>query len=282
MKFGVTVFLTDQGIDPVTAARAAQERGFDSLFVPEHTHIPTSRATPAPMGEPLPDQYYRALDPFVALTAAAMAAPALRVGTGICLVAQRDPIVLAKEVATLDWLSGGRFTLGIGFGWNVDELADHGVAFGERRAVVRERVLAMKALWTQQKAAFEGEHVHLSESFQFPKPVQQPHPPVYIGGAGGPKMFAAVADYADGWMPIGGRGVTAAVPQLRQAFEAAGRDPATARVVPFGSIPDPGKLEHFVALGIDEVIIGLNYALADEVLAEMDTYAAIVAPFARP
>ncbi len=279
MRFGVTVFLTDRGIDPVTAARAASERGFDSLFVPEHTHIPTSRATPAPMGEPLPDQYYRCLDPFVALTAAAMAAPSLRVGTGICLVAQRDPIVTAKEVATLDWITGGRFTFGIGFGWNVEELADHGVAFTERREVVRQRVLAMKELWTADAARFEGSAVQLSESFQYPKPVQSPHPPVYIGGAGGPKMFAAVAEYADGWMPIGGRGVTKSVVLLREAFERAGRDPATARVVPFGSIPDPGKLEHFASLGIDEVVVGLTYGGADQVLSEMDKYAAIVEPF---
>lgn len=279
MRFGVTVFLTDQGIDPVTAARAASERGFESLFVPEHTHIPTSRATPAPMGEPLPEQYYRCLDPFVALTAAAMAAPSLRVGTGICLVAQHDPIALAKQVATIDVLTGGRFTFGIGFGWNREELADHGVEYAERRAVVRERLLAMKALWTQERAAFSGSYVTVSESTMYPKPVQLPHPPVYIGGAGGPKMFAAVADYADGWMPIGGRGVTKAVPLLREAYERAGRDPATARVIPFGSIPDPGKLEHFASLGIDEVIVGLTYGGAEQVLAEMDKYAAIVEPF---
>jgi probable F420-dependent oxidoreductase len=279
MKFGVTVFLTDRGIDPVSAAVGAQDRGFTSLFVPEHTHIPTSRQTPAPMGEPLPDQYYRCLDPFVALTAAASAAPQLRVGTGICLVAQRDPIVLAKEVATIDWITGGRFTFGIGFGWNVDELAHHGVAFGDRREVVRQRVLAMKELWTKERASFSGSFVEVAESFQYPKPVQQPHPPVFIGGAGGPKMFAAVADYADGWMPIGGRGITKSLPLLREAFERAGRDPATARVVPFGTIPDPGKLEHFASLGIDEVVVGLTYAGTDQVLAEMDKHAAVIEPF---
>jgi probable F420-dependent oxidoreductase len=280
MRFGVTCFLTDRSIDPVSAARAAEERGFDSLFVPEHTHIPAGRKTPAPMGEPLPDQYYRILDPFVALTAAACSTTKLRVGTGISLVAQRDPIVTAKEVATLDHLSGGRFVFGIGFGWNEDELSNHGVDFADRRSVVRERILAMKALWTEEQASFKGETVTFENVYSYPKPAQQPHPPVFIGGGGGPKMFAAVAEYADGWMPIGGRGVKANIEALHAACEAIGRDPATVRIVPFGSIPDAGKIEYFASLGIDEIVLGLNYGRTENpVLAEMDSYAEIVAPY---
>ncbi|HEX9713781.1 MAG TPA: LLM class F420-dependent oxidoreductase [Actinomycetota bacterium] len=279
MRFGVTVFLTDQGIDPVTAARAAEERGFSSLFMPEHTHVPASRATPAPMGEPLPEQYYRCLDPFVALMAAAAATERLRVGTGICLVAQHDPIDLAKQVASIDVLSGGRFDFGIGFGWNVEEMAHHGVDYARRREVVREKMLAMKALWSSETAGFDGEFVRFAPSFSWPKPSQRPNPPVFIGGAGGPKLFAAIAEYADGWMPIGGRGVKAKLPLLQDAFASAGRDPADIRVVPFGSIPDPGKLEYFASLGIDELIIGLTYGSADVVLPEMDKIAEMVAPF---
>lgn len=279
MRFGVTVFLTDRSIDPATAARAAEERGFDSLFIPEHTHIPSSRATPAPMGEPLPDQYFRVLDPFVALTAAACATTTLRIGTGICLVAQRDPIATAKAVATLDHLSGGRFIFGVGFGWNKEEMADHGVDFGARREVVREKVHAMQRLWTDDEASYNGEYVQFAQSFSYPKPAQRPHPPIYIGGGGGPRLLAEVANYAEGWMPIGGRGVTRALPHLREAYTRAGRDPASARVIPFGTVPDPGKLDHFASLGIDEVVIGLTYGDTDTVLREMDDYAAIVAPF---
>src|SRR5688572_4875036 len=194
------MFPTDRAMNIVELARAVEERGFSSLYAPEHTHIPTSRATPAPTGDAeLPEQYRRTLDPFVALTAAATATTRLRVGTGICLVAQRDPIVTAKEVASLDFLSGGRFSFGIGFGWNREEMADHGVTYADRRAIVRERVLAMRSLWEDDEAAFAGEHVRLAPSWAWPKPVQRPHPPILIGGAAGPKLFEHIVEYADGW-----------------------------------------------------------------------------------
>src|SRR3954453_20496133 len=184
MHFGVTMFMTDQTMGPVDLARAAEARGLHSLYIPEHTHIPTSRRTPPPTGdEQLREEYRRTLDPFVALSAAAACTDRLVVGTGICLVAQRDPIVTAKEVATLDHLSGGRFVLGIGFGWNADELEDHGVTMKESRAVARERVLAMKALWRDDVASFDGEHVHIPPSWSWPKPVQKGGPRVLIGGA---------------------------------------------------------------------------------------------------
>lgn len=282
MRFGVTSFLTDRSIGPVELARELDARGYDSVFVPEHTHIPTGRRTPAPMGEPLPEYYRQLLDPFVGLTAVAMTSPTLRVGTGICLVAQRDPFVLAKEVATIDMLSNGRFVFGIGFGWNEDELEDHGVAYEERREVVREKVLAMRALWTQDEASFEGRFVRFASSWSWPKPAQQPSPPVLLGGTGGPKLFEAIAEYGDGWIPIGGRGVGRLLPELQRAYEERDRDPATIRVIPMGTIPEPGKLEHFRSLGIDEVILGVESGTRDQVLPVLDRFAELVAPFRDP
>ena len=277
MQFGVTMFGTDQAMRPDELARAAEERGFVSLYVPEHTHIPVSRRTPPPTGDgALPEYYARSLDPFVALTMAAAATDRLRVGTGICLVAQRDPIVTAKAVASLDRLSGGRFVLGVGFGWNEDELEDHGVDMRRRRDVAREHVLAMQRLWADDEATFDGEFVQLPPSWSWPKPVQQPWPPVLIGGVAGPKLFAHVAEYADGWIPIGGAGVRAALPQLHRAMDSAGRDPATARVVPFGSFPDPGKLDYYASLGIDEVVLRVPVGGPDVALPVLDDYAKLV------
>lgn len=276
MKFGITMFPTDLSIGPIGLARACEERGFVSLYVPEHTHIPASRRTPAPAGEPLGEEYYRSLDPFVALTAAAAVTERLRVGTGIALVAQRDPIVTAKSVASLDLVSNGRFVFGIGFGWNVEELADHGVAFADRRAVVKERVEAMKALWTEEQAAYSGQHVDFPATFSWPKPVQRPHPPILLEGGGGPKLFEAIADYADGWMPIGGAGVRQALPQLHAAMEAAGRDPAELTIIPFGVMADAGKIDYYAEIGFDEVVFRVPPAPADVVLPIMDRLASFV------
>ena len=279
MRFGVTMFVTDRSIGIVELAQAVEERGLDSLWVPEHTHIPTSRRTPYP-GSPdgvLPDEYRRCLDPFVALTAAAMAAPTLRVGTGILLVPQHDPIVAAKAVATIDVVTGGRFSLGIGFGWNEDEMNNHRVDYKTRREMGREKLLAMRALWTQEEASFDGTYVHLPPSWSWPKPVQPGGPPVLIGGAAGPKLFHHIAEYADGWIPIGGRGITEALPKLRAAFEEAGRDPGSVQVTPFGSIPDQGKLDYFESLGVNECVFQLPSAGADQVLPLLDKQAAIVA-----
>jgi len=271
------MFATDQSIGPVELARALEARGFYSLYIPEHTHIPTSRKTPPPTGEPeLPEEYKRTLDPFVALAAAAAVTSRIKLGTGVCLVAQRDPIVLAKEVATLDLVSNGRFVFGIGFGWNRDEMETHGVDFRTRRERVRESVLAVQRLWANEMAAFHGEFVDFEESWSWPKPVQQPRPLTLIGGAAGPKLFAHIAEYADGWIPIGGAGVRAALPDLRRAMEQAGRDPAQLRVVTFGSIPDPGKLEYYAGIGVTEVVFRLPPAPADVVLPLLDEYAKLL------
>jgi probable F420-dependent oxidoreductase len=276
MRFGVTIFATDKSIEPVDLAVALQERGFDTMWVPEHTHIPTGRRTPYPNGGELPDEYRRCHDPFVALAAAAVAAPGLRVGTAILLVAQRDPIVTTKAVASLDHVSGGRFTLGIGFGWNEDEMEDHGVDYRRRREMGREHVLAMRRLWEDEEAAFDGEFVHLPPSWSWPKPVQQPLP-VLIGGAAGPKLFDHIAEYANGWIPIGGRGLSETLPELREKFEEAGRDPSTIEVVPVAVVPDPGKLDHYQEVGVTECVFGLPSAPKDDVLPLLDKYAALLA-----
>jgi probable F420-dependent oxidoreductase len=277
MRYGVTMFVTDVSIGVVELAKAVDERGLESLWVPEHTHIPVSRRTQWPAGEgPLPDYYKRCLDPFVALTAAAMAVPTLRVGTGILLVAQHDPIVTAKAVASVDLLTGGRFSLGIGFGWNEDEMADHGVDHRTRRGHGRDHVLAMRRLWEDEVAEHHGDHVELPPTWSWPKPVQRPLP-VLVGGAAGPKLFDHIAEYGQGWIPIGGKGITDAVPQLRERVAAAGRDPDALEIVPFGSTPDHGKLDHFERVGVTECIFNLPSAPADDVLPLLDRYASIVA-----
>lgn len=277
MKLGLTMFATDLAIDIVDLARAAEERGFSSLYVPEHTHIPASRATPAPTGDAeLPEEYRRTLDPFVALATAAAVTSKIDLGTGICLVAQRDPIVLAKEVATLDRCSRGRFVFGIGFGWNREEMAHHGVVFRERRAVVREKMLAMRRLWTEDAASFDGDHVKFDASWAWPKPAREPYPPVLIGAAAGPTSFAHVAEYGDGWIPIGGAGIAKALPDLRAAMEKAGRDPAEVRVMPFGTVPSRDKLDYYASLGIEEVVVRLPSATADVVLPLLDRYASFL------
>lgn len=281
MRYGVTMFATDVSIDVVELARAVEERGLDSLWLPEHTHIPTSRRTPHPSGSELPEKYKRSLDPLVALAAVASATTTLRLGTGILLPAQRDPIVTAKAVASLDHVSGGRVALGVGYGWNEDEMADHGVAYRARRAVAREHVLAMQALWHDDEASFSGEHVQFPPSWSWPKPAQhdregRPAVPVLLGGGAGPKLFAHAVEYADGWMPIGGAGLSTALPTLRAALEDAGRDPRHFEVVPFASIPDRGKLDHYRSLDVTEVVFDLPSAPRDEVLPLLDRFAAIV------
>ncbi|MEX2255509.1 MAG: LLM class F420-dependent oxidoreductase [Acidimicrobiia bacterium] len=278
MKYGITMFATDISMSVPDLARAAEERELHSLYIPEHTHIPTSRRTPPPTGDAeLPEEYRRTVDPFVALAGAATLTERIRLGTGICVVAQREPIVTAKAVATLDQLSGGRFEFGIGFGWNHDEMENHGVDVPSRRDLVREHMLTMRALWSDDVASFHGAHVQLEPSWSWPKPAQAGGPPVLIGGAPGPKLFAAIAEYGDGWIPIGGAGIRAALPELRRAYEAIGRDPAPLRIVPFGTIPDAGKLEYYESLGIDEVVLRVPTGDAGTVIPVLDRYAGLAA-----
>jgi alkanesulfonate monooxygenase SsuD/methylene tetrahydromethanopterin reductase-like flavin-dependent oxidoreductase (luciferase family) len=245
LRFGVTMFMTDETIGPVELAREVEARGLHSLYVPEHTHIPTSRRTPPPTGDAeLAEEYKRTLDPFVALSMAAAVTE--------------------------------RLVFGVGFGWNADEIEHHGVEMRRRRDIAREHVLAMQALWRDDVASFEGEFVHLSPSWSWPKPAQPGGPPVLIGGAPGPKLFAHVAEYADGWIPIGGAGVRAALDDLARACEARGRDPKTLRIVPFGTVPDAGKLEYYASIGIDEVVMRLAGGPRDRVLPRLDRLAELV------
>lgn len=275
MRYGVTIFATDQSMPVPELAREAEERGFDSVWIPEHTHIPTSRRTPPPTGdEVLAEEYKRSVDPLVALAAAAAVTERIHLGTGVMLPAQREPLVTAKAIATLQNLSGGRFEMGIGFGWNEDEMEDHGVAYGSRRAHAREHVLAMQALWRDEVASFDGEHVSFPPTWSWPKP-ERPVP-VLVGGGAGPKMFAHLAEYADGWIPIGGAGLAEAVPRLHTAVEDAGRDPSSMRIVPFGSHPSADKLEHFASIGVTECVFRLPSAPRDEVLPVLDAQAELL------
>ncbi|WP_326660917.1 LLM class F420-dependent oxidoreductase [Streptomyces sp. NBC_00385] len=278
MRIATTIFLTDETITPVRLAHQLEQRGFAGLYLPEHTHIPVSRETLYPAGGDLPPEYGRTLDPFVALAQAAAVTERLELGTGITLVTQHDPIDLAKQIATLDHVSGGRFTLGLGFGWNVEEAADHGVNWSTRRELGRDRMALMRALWSAEPTAYEGEFGSVRASHAYPKPVQQPRGPVVgprtlIGGAAGPKLFAHIAEYADGWLPIGGRGLTESVPALRTAWEAAGRDPKDLQVIPYAVLPSPGKLAHYADLGIEEVVLQLPPAAEPEVLRTLDAFA---------
>lgn len=276
MRFGVTIFATDQSMPVAELARAAEERGFDSVWIPEHTHIPTSRRTPPPTGDvELAEEYKRSVDPIVALAAAASVTSTIRLGTGVLLPAQREPLVTAKAIATLQNLSGGRFELGIGFGWNEDEMEDHGVDYRTRRAHTREHMLAMQALWRDEVAEFHGDHVDFPPTWSWPKPAQ--HVPVLVGGGAGPKLFSHIAEYADGWIPIGGAGLAESIPALRAAVEEAGRDPGDLRIVPFGSHPSPDKLEHFERIGVTECVFRLPSAPADQVLPILDEQAALIA-----
>ncbi|MFD9563142.1 LLM class F420-dependent oxidoreductase [Streptomyces sp. NPDC059994] len=276
MRIATTIFLTDETITPVRLARELEERGFAGLYLPEHTHIPVERLSPYPPGGELPRQYGRTLDPFVALGQAAAVTESLGLGTGITLVAQHDPVDLAKQAATLDHLSGGRFTLGVGYGWNREEAADHGVEWSTRRELVRDRMALMRALWAEKPTAYEGAFGSVRASEAHPKPVRNGAPRVLVGGAAGPKLFAAVAEYADGWLPIGGGGLTDSLPLLRRAWEEAGRAPDELRIVPYAVLPSPGKIAHYTDLGIEEIVLQLPSGDETAVLKVLDEFAPYV------
>lgn len=281
MKFGVVMFPTDYSIDPVSVAKEVEARGFESLFFPEHTHIPASRITPWPGGADLPKEYWHTYDPFVALTAAAMVTQKLLIGTGICLVTEREPIALAKAVASIDNVSGGRFLFGIGAGWNVEEMANHGTDAAHRFGVMRERVLAMKRIWTEEEAEFHGKHVDFDPLWSYPKPVQQPHPPVLVGGSG-KHTFKRVMDYGDGWMPIPGRFETPLGEQIAKLQEMAsqagrGRIPVTV----YGTLPRPEVIAHYQEIGVDRCIFWMPSVEADEAKTLLDRYAALMEEVAK-
>ena len=277
MKYGLTMFPTDDAIRPDDLAREAEARGFESLFFPEHTHIPCSRKTPFPAGGNLPREYTRTHDPFVALAMAAAVTKQIRLATGICLVVERDPIVLAKAIASLDYLSNGRAILGIGAGWNVEEMANHGTEFKSRWRLLHERVDAMKAIWQHERAEYHGEFVQFDPIWLFPKPVQRPHPPVLLGGHG-PKALEHVVRYCDGWMPISARAGNLAteVGELRRLAEKAGRDSKTISISVFWAPADRETIDAYEVIGIERAILGLPPAPRDEVMPLLDRHAKLI------
>jgi probable F420-dependent oxidoreductase len=283
MDFGLFMFPTDQTIGPIELAERAEEAGFESLWFPEHSHIPTSRQTPwggRPGAAPLPDWYWRTHDSFVALGAAAARTDRLRLGTGITLVPQRDPIWLAKEVATLDHLSGGRVIFGIGYGWNREEMASHGVAYRRRRALLREKILMMKALWTEEVASFDGDIIHLEPSWAWPKPIQQPHPPIILGAAAGPKSITDMVEFCDGWMPLATRHeLGERVDAVRMALSDAGRDPAAFDITAYSVKPELGRLRQLEGLGVNRAVFSLPQGGREEALAAVERLVALVEEF---
>ena len=280
MHIAASIFPTAETMNPVEFATTAEALGFESIWFPEHSHIPTSRLSPwggyegAP---PLPDFYARTYDPFVALGACAAATSTIKLATGICLVAQRDPIHTAKEVASVDGLSGGRMIFGIGYGWNREEMAQHGTRYGDRREILRDRVLAMKVLWSRDEASYTGDHVTIEPSWAWPKPIQQPNPPIVLGGAAGPRTARDVAEFCDGWMPIGGRSMSAGWDAVRRACDEIGRDPATIELGVFNATSDEAKLISLAQAGLRRAVVPMPQGSRDEVLAELERVAPLVA-----
>jgi probable F420-dependent oxidoreductase len=279
LNFGASMFFTDYSMAPGELGIALEQRGFESVWAPEHSHIPLSRKTPFPAGGDLPKKYYDAMDPFVTLTMAAAATKNLKVGTGVCLVAQRDPIQTAKLVASIDQVSGGRFLFGIGNGWNRDELEDHGVDFAQRHKVARERVEAMKAIWTQSKAEYHGEFVNFDPMMTWPKPVQKPHPPVIVGGAF-PYSARRAIRYGDGWIPQASRGsyseIADMIPEFRKMATEAGRDPTSIDITVWFPKKDADLMKRYQDLGVSRVVFNLESEKADALMPVIDGWAALM------
>lgn len=278
MKTGVFYFPTDYGIAPGELAKALEDRGFEALFVCEHTHIPVSRRSPFPGGGELPKRYSHTHDPFVALSFAAAATQRLRLGTGICLITQRDPIVTAKSVASLDMLSGGRFEFAAGGGWNVEEMEDHGTKYDVRFKLLRERILAMKGLWTEDVAGFDGDFVKFEPSWCWPKPVQRPHPPVLLGGETD-HTLRRVVEFCDGWFP---RATPATDPRefvgrLSQMASTVRRDMSTLTITVFRAPTDAAKLAKYREAGINRVLLEVPDLSRDEILRHLDKIAPLIA-----
>ena len=273
-KFGVSIFPTDYSIQPVEIAKEAEARGFQSLFFPEHTHIPTNRNTPFPGGGELPKQYWHSHDPFVALGACAAVTSEIRLGTGICLIIERDPITTAKEIATLDMISNGRTIIGIGAGWNREEMENHGADFKNRWAVVKEKVEAMRAIWTDEEPEYHGKYVDFDPIWSYPKPIQNGGPPIWMG-ANSKWVFERIADYADGWMPIGGLG-SGNMNRLKEALDSKNRKIEDLTLALFGGPKDRAQIVGRIEQGFDEVIFSLPSEGPDQVLPLLDEYADIV------
>ncbi len=286
-QFGLLMFATDYAVSPTVLAREAEAHGFESLFFPEHTHIPASRLSPWPGGRELPKEYWHTHDPFVSLTAAAAVTRDLKVGTGIALVTERDPILMAKQAATLDHLSGGRLLLGVGAGWNAEEMENHGTAYAQRWKILRERILAMRQIWTKEEAEFHGEFVNFDKLWSYPKPVQAGGPPILLG-ASSTYVYKRIAEYGDGWFPIyqdadragasGAVDYAEGIVQTRKAWQAAGREGQPSFSI-FGVGPQAVTVEQLLKTGFDRVIFALPPADADTVLPLVEKYANIAHGF---
>src|SRR2546421_1228267 len=273
MQFGASIFFTDYSISPAELALALEERGFDSLWVAEHSHIPVPRRTPAPGGGELPKRYYDVMDPFVTLSAAAAVTKRLKLGTGVCLVIQRDTIQTAKLVASIDQVSNGRFLFGIGGGWNAEEIENHGTEFTSRFKKMREQIEAMKEIWTKSTAEYHGDIVEFTPMMTWPKPVQKPHPPVILGGAF-PWAARRAIRYGDGWYPNASSGDPEEyVPAFRKMAEEAGRDPKSLSLRLGGAPDDPDKLKRFRDIGVDAVNLTLMSETRDQLLPKLDHWA---------
>jgi probable F420-dependent oxidoreductase len=277
MEFGASIVFTDYSISPIELATALEERGLDALFVAEHSHIPVPRRTPAPGGGELPKRFYDVMDPFVTLSAAAAVAKRVKLGTGVCLVIQRDTIQTAKLVASIDQVSNGRFLFGIGGGWNAEEIENHATEFTSRFKKMREQIEAMKEIWTKSTAEYHGDIVDFSPMMTWPKPVQKPHPPILVGGAF-PWAARRAIRYGDGWFPIAGSGRADPLeylPRFRQMAEEAGRDPQSLPVTLGGAPEDADMLKRYRDLGVARVNFPVPPAKADEVLPILDRVAKI-------
>ena len=270
MKFGVVMFVTDYSIGVRELAVAVEERGFESLFLPEHSHVPTDRTSPWPGGPELPRHYLHTIDPFVGLSAAATVTENLLVGTGVCLVVQRDPILLAKQVSTMDLLSNGRFLFGIGGGWNREEMANHGTDPAKRFAIMRERVLAMKEIWANEEAEYHGTHVDFDPIWQWPKPRQKPHPPILVGGDG-PSVLKRVLEYGDGWFPLHGRSpvpIGERIAELNALTAEYGREPIP--VTLFAGPAQQQTVEEHLEAGVDRYVFNVPPSSPEQVIPVLD------------
>lgn len=278
MKFGTMLYSTDYAMRPDEFALACEERGFESVWLPEHTHIPASRRTPFPGGGDLPQDYWHILDPFLALTAAAAVTKTIKLATGVCLITERDPIVLAKEVATLDLISNGRFIFGIGAGWNAEEMENHGTAFKERWKVLEERIEAMKACWTQDDSEYHGKYVDFDPIWSWPKPVQKPHPPIVMGAASSWGR-ERVARYCDGWVPLPMqmKNIDSEMADLNARLAQHGRKPGDIEISFFWAPEDADELKHYRDLGVHRAILGCPANSRDATLALLDKHAALMA-----
>jgi probable F420-dependent oxidoreductase len=280
MELGAALFFTDYAMPAADLALALEARGYESVWAPEHSHIPTSRRSPFPPGGDLPREYAECMDPFVVLAVAGAVTKRLKLGTGVCLVTQRDPIQTAKLVASLDQTSGGRFLFGVGNGWNAEEMEDHGTTdFKGRHKLARERVEAMKAIWTQEKASYQGDLVQIPEMWAWPKPAQNPHPPVIVGGAFPFAARRAIA-YGDGWIPHAARqqygDVTQYLPEFHKMAREAGRDPASLPVTVWGSNVDEDDIKRMRDRGVARVVVQLKTANADTILPVLDRFAKLI------